>query len=108
MAELVLLPDERGERGRHGGGGVERVGGLQRQPRLVQGGAQDGQATGWSKLLLPLKVSINHYLSDACFMLANSTQELTVALLAGGRGETDAETGLQEAGEGERNEQREG
>ena len=29
-------------------------------------------------------------------------QVLTVALFAGGRGETDAETGLQEAGEGER------
>ena len=36
--------------------------------------------------------------------MANSTQILTIALSAGRRGETDAETGLQEAGEGEKNE----
>ena len=41
MAELVLLPDEGG--GRHGGVGV---GGVQRQPRLVQRGAENGEATG--------------------------------------------------------------
>ena len=52
VAELVLLPDEGGaRRRRHGGGGVQRVRGVQRQSRLVQGGAQDGQETGWSKLL---------------------------------------------------------
>ena len=47
-----------------------------------------------------------NYLSDIC--CAESTQVQTVAPPAGGRGETDAEAGLQEAGEGERNEQTKG
>ena len=47
-----------------------------------------------------LVAKIDNYACD--IVLASSIQVLTVAFSAGGRGETDAETGLQEAGEGER------
>ena len=49
-----------------------------------------------------LVAEVDDYACD--IVLASSIQVLTVALSAGGRGETDAETGLQEAGKGEKNE----
>ena len=61
MAELMLLSDEGGA-WRDGGVGVG--GGVQRQPRLVQGGAQDGQAAGRAKTkLLEAELILDHFCS---------------------------------------------
>ena len=105
MAELVLLPDEGG--GRHGRIGV---GGVQRQPRLVQRGAQDGEATGRATFprenfptLDPFSFK-KKFFEIAFHMRLSSTKVLTVASPSGGRSETLAEAGLQEAREGERDE----